>query len=146
MLYEVITVVSKVIKGGYEVNIGDSRAFCPFSQISSQRVENPEDFVGKSKTFKITEYQEDGRNIIISSRIIEDEIKQEKIETLKGDLKENQIIKGQVISFEKFGAFVDVKGIRALLPISEISRSRVDDIGNFLKIGQDIDAKRNNFV
>jgi small subunit ribosomal protein S1 len=50
------------------------------------------------------------------------------------------VIKGIVKSIQDFGAFVDIDGIQALLPISEISRSRVDDIHTVLSTGQEIEA------
>ncbi|NTW10686.1 MAG: 30S ribosomal protein S1, partial [Chlorobiaceae bacterium] len=40
-------VVEKEIKGGYEVKLaGSSRAFCPFSQMSLRRLDNPESIIG----------------------------------------------------------------------------------------------------
>jgi small subunit ribosomal protein S1 len=50
-------------------------------------------------------------------------------------------IKGTVKSIQDFGAFVEIDGIQALLPISEISRSRVDDISGILSPGQEIEAR-----
>ncbi len=49
-------------------------------------------------------------------------------------------IKGTVKSLQDFGAFVDISGVQALLPISEVSRSRVDDINKFLEVGQEIET------
>ena len=62
------------------------------------------------------------------------------METLKKTLKKDMKVKGTVKSLRDFGAFVDIEGIQALLPISEISRSRVDDIKKALTIGQEIEA------
>ena len=45
-------VVEKEIKGGFEVKIGDSRAFCPYSQIGEKRVEDASVYVGQHLTFK----------------------------------------------------------------------------------------------
>ena len=120
--------VEKEIKGGYEVKIGESRAFCPYSQIGMKRVENSEEYIGKHLTFKILEYSENGRNILVSNRVILKEEHQNQIEILKKTLQENMTVKGTIKSIQDFGAFVDIDGIQALLPISEISRSRVDDI------------------
>ena len=132
--------VEKEIKGGFEIKIGDSRAFCPYSQIGKKRVENPEDYVGKSLTFKILEYSENGRNILVSNRVILKEEQQTQIEILKKTLHENMKVKGTVKSLQDFGAFVELSGVQALLPISEISRSRVEDIHQSLSIGQEIEA------
>ena len=133
-------IVDKVIKGGFEVKIGDTRAFCPFSQMGMKRVENPDEFAGKHITFKITEYSEEGRNIIVSNRIILEEEQQKKVDLLKEKLKENMTITGTVKSLQSFGAFIDIDGVQALLPISEISRERVEDIHQVLTPGQEIEA------
>ena len=49
-------------------------------------------------------------------------------------------VKGTIKSIQDFGAFVDINGVQALLPVSEISRSRVDEIHNALSIGQEVEA------
>ncbi|MEA1910109.1 MAG: S1 RNA-binding domain-containing protein [Spirochaetota bacterium] len=132
--------VEKEIKGGFEIKIGDSRAFCPYSQIGKKRVENPEEYIGKTLTFKILEYSENGRNILVSNRAILKEEQDAQIEILKKTLHENMNVKGTVKSLQSFGAFVEISGVQALLPISEISRSRVDDIHKSLSVGQEIEA------
>src|SRR6266545_2865697 len=72
--------VEKVIKGGFEIKIGGSvRAFCPFSQISLGRVEDNAQYVGKHLPFRIAEYAENGRNIVVSHRaLMEEERAQQK--------------------------------------------------------------------
>ncbi len=133
-------VVDKEIKGGFSIKIGESRAFCPYSQMGQKRVENPEEYVGKTLTFKIIEYSEKGRNILVSNRAILEEEKNKQIEVLKKSLHEKMVIKGTITSIQSFGAFVEIDGVQALLPISEISRSRVDDINKVLSVGQEIEA------
>ncbi len=133
-------IVEKEIKGGFEIKIGESRAFCPYSQMGSKRIENPEKYIGKQLTFKITEYSENGRNILVSNREILKEEHQKKVEILKKTLKEKMVIKGSIKSVQDFGAFVDINGVQALLPISEISRSSVDDINKVLTPGEEIEA------
>ncbi len=132
--------VEKEIKGGFEIKIGDSRAFCPYSQIGKKRVENPEEYIGKTLTFKILEYSENGRNILVSNRVILKEEQDAQKEILKKTLHENMNVKGVVKSLHSFGAFVEISGVQALLPISEISRSRVDDIHQVLSIGEEIEV------
>ena len=133
-------VVEREIKGGFEVKIGDARAFCPFSQMGMKRVENPADFVGAHLTFAITEFAEQGRNIIVSNRAILEKEHQKKVDHLKESLKEKMKITGTVTSLQSFGAFIDIGGVQALLPISEISRERVENIQDVLTPGQLIEA------
>ena len=132
--------VEKEIKGGFEVKIGESRAFCPYSQMGMKRVENAREYIGKHLTFKILEYKEKGRNILVSNRAILEKERREKVEALKKTLKEGMTVTGVVKSLRDFGAFIDLDGVQALLPVSEISRSRVKDIEEVLSIGQKIEA------
>ncbi len=132
--------IEKEIKGGFEIKIGDARAFCPYSQMGLKRIENPQEYIGKQLTFMILEYSENGRNILVSNRIILEEEHEQQVENLKKTLKENTRVKGTVKAIQDFGAFVDLNGVQALLPISEISRSRVDDIHAVLSEGQEIET------
>jgi len=133
--------VEKEIKGGYEIKLGDTRAFCPFSQMGLKRGEKPEAYIGKRLTFKIQEYKENGRNILVSNRAIEEEALQGRREELKKTIVEKAIVKGTVASIQDFGAFVDLGGVQALLPVSEISRERVTSVGDVLTVGQEIEAE-----
>lgn len=134
-------VVEKEIKGGYEVKIGESRAFCPYSQMGLKRSEDASSWVGKHLTFLIQEYKDGGRNLIVSNRAVEEALQAEKVEKLKETLKEHTIVTGKVTSIQDFGAFVDIGAVQALLPVSEISRERVEDIRKVLQIGQEIRAE-----
>lgn len=134
-------VVEKEIKGGYEVKIGDGRAFCPYSQMGLKRTEDAASWVGKHLTFLIQEYKDGGRNLIVSNRAIEEALQAEKVAKLKETLKEHSIITGKVTSIQDFGAFVDLGAVQALLPVSEISRERVEDITKTIKVGQEIRAE-----
>jgi len=133
-------VVEKEIKGGYEVKIGESRAFCPYSQMGAKRAENSAECVGKRLIFKIQEYKEKGRNILVSNRVIHEEARQQNLEQLKKTLVEGSLVKGTIQSIQDFGAFVDLGGVQALLPVSEIGRSRIADIRSVLSVGQEVEA------
>jgi small subunit ribosomal protein S1 len=134
-------VVEKEIKGGFDIKlVGDMRGFCPYSQMDIQRVDNAKDYIGRRLSFRITEYGERGRNIILSSRAILEEQKKKEGEALKTTLNEGMIVKGTVVSIRDFGAFLDIGGLQGLLPISEICWDRVEDIHERLSIGQTLDV------
>ena len=66
--------VERTVKGGYEVRLARQRAFCPFSQIDIARTADPEAHVGRVYAFRIIEYKEGGRNLIVSRRkVLEEE-------------------------------------------------------------------------
>lgn len=133
--------VEKEVKGGFEVKLaGDIRGFCPFSQMGLFRVETPADWVGKRLTFRIIEFGERGRNIVVSHRAILELEQAKRREELKVSLREGMTVTGTVVSLQKFGAFVDLGGIQALIPISEISWEHVADISERLRVGQEVEA------
>ncbi len=132
-------VVDKEIKGGYEITIGTKRAFCPFSQIGLKKEEGASP-VGKHLIFSIIEYKDGGKSITVSHRAILEIEHEKNIEGLKETLKEGMKVQGKIVSIQSFGAFVDIQGFQALLPISEISRERVSSVESVLKTGQVIDV------
>ncbi|MFO7760040.1 MAG: 30S ribosomal protein S1 [Thermodesulfobacteriota bacterium] len=134
-------VIKKEIKGGFEVMIaGAVRAFCPYSQVSLRRVDNPENFVNSEFTFRIIEYKENGRNIILSHRRILEEEQARQKEKLKEVLEKGQQVTGTITSVQQFGAFVDIGGIEGLIPASEISWEYLSDIHAALEVGQQVEV------
>ena len=132
------TVVTEV-KGGYEEKVpGAPRAFCPFSQISLRRTDNPEEHLGRTIAFRITQFSEGGRNIVLSHRALLEEEREKLRKALQEELKEGMTVNGTVTSLQNFGAFVDIGGIEGLLPIAEIGWGRVDDIREALTEGQQV--------
>ena len=132
--------VEKEIKGGFEIKVaGSVKGFCPFSQMGLRRVEDSKEYVGCRLTFKIIEYAERGRKIIFSNRVIrEEELEREK-EALKEILHEGMTVRGTVSSLRDFGAFVDLGGVQGLIPISKIKWGRVENIGEILTVGQEVE-------
>lgn len=134
-------VVDKEIKGGFDIRIaGTMRGFCPFSQMGLGRIDKPADYIGQRLPFIITEYAQKGRNIILSNRMIAAKEQQELRDAMMLSLKEGQVVKGKIISLQKFGAFVDIGGLHGLLPMSEIGWGRTEDINDALKIGEEVEV------
>ena len=133
--------VTQEIKGGFEVMIGSVRAFCPYSQMGYRNRKEPAEYVGQHLSFKIQEYKNEGRNIVVSNRVLLEEEAAQRLQRLSEELKVGMTVKGTIRSIESYGAFVDVNGFLALLPVSEISRVRVEDIHKVLSSGQEITAK-----
>ncbi len=133
--------VTEERKGGFSVKVFGKMAFCPYSQIDLASSQPASEYVGKKFSFKITEYSERGRNIVLSRRRVLEEERMEKIEELKNVLKVEDVIVGTVKRIEPFGAFLDIGGIEGLVPISEVSWGRVEDITSVLSIDQKISVK-----
>ncbi|MFA7059848.1 MAG: 30S ribosomal protein S1 [Pedobacter sp.] len=131
--------IEKEIKGGYEVKLGGTaRAFCPFSQIALRRVDNPESLIGTRLLFRITEYSEKGRNIIVSRRALLEEEQLLLKEKAQAGIEEGMKVSGTITSLQDFGAFVDIGGLEGLIPISEVGWTRVQDVRDVLSVGQQV--------
>lgn len=132
-------VVEKEVKGGFEVKVaGTVRAFCPYSQMGLRRVEGPEQYLGQHLSFRITNYGERGRNIVLSRRAILEEEQARQKEEVKQTLREGMTVRGTVSSLQKFGAFVNLGGIEGLIPMSELGWNRVVDVRDVLTEGQEV--------
>jgi small subunit ribosomal protein S1 len=119
--------VEKEIKGGFSVKISASASgFCPYSQMDTKKIDDAASYVGKKFDFIVIEYGENGRKIILSRRPLLDKIQQEKIKGLKEKLRVGMTVHGVVKSVLDFGAFVDIGGVQALLPVSEMSWGKAD--------------------
>ncbi|HEX9205712.1 MAG TPA: 30S ribosomal protein S1 [Candidatus Deferrimicrobiaceae bacterium] len=133
--------VVKEVKGGYEVRLaGGSRAFCPHSQMALPRAKDAGEQIGKREPFRITRFDEKGRNIVVSRRVILEEEEERKREALRGTLAEGMVVKGTVTSVRDFGAFVNIGPIEGLLPVSEIGWERVADLRELLSPGQVVEV------
>ena len=133
--------VEKDVKGGYEVRIARQRAFCPFSQIDIVRTD-PSAHIGKVYAFRIVEYKEGGKNLIVSRRTLLEEEQRASAEEVRKTIVTGAVLTGRVVSVRGFGAFVDLGGgVQGLLHVSEMGWSRVADPSLLVKPGDEITVK-----
>ncbi|MGQ9859444.1 MAG: 30S ribosomal protein S1 [Thermodesulfobacteriota bacterium] len=133
--------VEREVKGGFEVRMaGGLRGFCPFSHMELHRIADPWRFVGQKFSFRIIEYGEGGRRLVVSRRALLEQEQCLRKESLKEILKEGMVVRGTVVSVRDFGAFVDLGGVQGLLPISEVAWERVQEIGKHLREGQEVEV------
>ncbi len=128
-------------KGGFSVDLGGKRGFCPFSQIDLRRIDDPSVFLGKKLAFKILELSEDGRNIVLSRRALLEAERQEQGARTRAQLELGNILEGVVTRLVPFGAFVDIGGLEGLVHISQISHQRVGNPADVLQEGQTVKVK-----
>jgi small subunit ribosomal protein S1 len=134
--------VESVNKGGYEVRIARARAFCPLSQIDIVRTAEPAAHVGKTYTFRIIEYKDGGKSVVVSRRKQLEEEQQASADAARATIVAGAVLTGRVVSVRDFGAFVDLGGgIQGLLHVSEMSWSRVATPGEVVAAGDQITVK-----
>jgi small subunit ribosomal protein S1 len=133
--------VYAVTKGGFSVDVFGARAFCPMSQISYRMTDDTAQFVGKTMTFEIIECSENCRKLVVSHRILEEKVNEEKKTKAMANLVADAVVTGKVMRLTNFGAFVDIGGVEGLLHVSEISWHHIVRPQDVLQAGQDIEVK-----
>jgi small subunit ribosomal protein S1 len=134
--------VESAIKGGYEVRIARARAFCPLSQIDIVRSADPALHVGKTYTFRIIEYKDGGKSIVVSRRKQLEDEQQASAAAVRKSIVPGAVLPGRVASVLDFGAFVDLGGgIQGLLHVSEMSWSRAITPGAVVAPGDQVTVK-----
>jgi small subunit ribosomal protein S1 len=134
--------VDKAVKGGYEVRIARERAFCPLSQIDIVRTADPSVHEGRVYEFRVIEYKDGGKNVVVSRRKHLEEQQRASAADVRKSIVPGAILAGRVASVLDFGAFVDLGGgIQGLLHVSEMGWSRVANPNEVVAPGDQITVK-----
>ncbi len=123
--------ITRKVKGGYEVAVGDVTAFCPGSQMETE-----EDSPGSRHMFLVTEVSE--KKVIVSQRALKDRERARQKEQLRNSLQEGDVVTGKVLSLHNFGAFVELGGVEGMIPVSEMSFKRINHPNEVLTVGQEV--------
>ncbi|MBA2279423.1 S1 RNA-binding domain-containing protein [Candidatus Saccharibacteria bacterium] len=147
---EIIDVIAyDANRGGLLVELEGIRGFLPVSQLAADHYPRVS---GADKDEILTKLNA-LVNIPLRVRILDANRKENKLifsekEAVKDDmqsrlteLKVGDVVEGVVTGVIDFGAFVNVKGIEGLIHISEISWERVEDPRDYVKTGQNVEAK-----
>jgi small subunit ribosomal protein S1 len=131
-------------KGGFDVQIGAVRAFCPGSQIDRRRPGErvpAAQYIGQRFLFRVTKIESGGRNIVVSRReLLEEEAAALAAQTWE-KLQVGAVVQGTITNIRDFGAFVDLGGVEGLVHISELSYGRVKHPSEVLQVGQRVEAE-----
>jgi small subunit ribosomal protein S1 len=133
--------VFAVTKGGFSVDVLGARAFCPMSQISLRPTDDASQFIGKSMDFELIECSDNCRRVVVSHRIIEERVHDEKKTKAMEHIAVDQVVTGKVMRLTNFGAFVDLNGVEGLLHVSEIAWQHIARPQDMLKPGQEVEVK-----
>lgn len=136
-------------RGGLLVEYEGVRGFLPVSQLSAEHyprvgssdkdeiLQRLNGLVGKTLKVRILDSDRKANKLIFSEKEAIKDGLAERFEKLKvGDA-----VTGVVTGVVDFGVFVNVEGIEGLVHISEISWERVNNPSDYVKVGQNIDAK-----
>lgn len=136
-------------RGGLLIELEGVRGFLPVSQLSAEHyprvggadkdeiLQRLNSLIGKALSVRILDADRKSNKLIFSEKEAIKEGLAERFEKLKiGDT-----VNGVVTGVVDFGAFVNVGGIEGLVHISEISWERVNNPGDYVKVGDQIEAK-----
>ncbi|MEE9193594.1 MAG: S1 RNA-binding domain-containing protein [Thermodesulfobacteriota bacterium] len=128
------------IKGGYLCNIGTNAnisAFLPASQVDLHP--SSEDIAGTE--IEVLIIQNDNNGVVISRRkLLEGKREEQRKETL-ANLTEESVVKGEVFRLIDKGAFIDIGGLTAFIPIGEISWGRIKHPSDVLTVKDKVDVQ-----
>ena len=134
--------VSGTCKGGYNVDVMKQRAFCPLSQVDIKYVETPEDHVGQTYLFYITQIEEMGRNIVLSRRKLLEQEREKSRKDFLDALSTGMVLSGTVTRLMPYGVFVElIPGIEGMVHISELSWSRLNEPSETVHTGDTLQVK-----
>lgn len=135
-------------KGGVIVPFGRLRGFVPASQLTRLRRKSDDPngqslagLVGQKLWLKVIEVDRGHNRLILSEQAamrIRNKTMKEKLLT---ELKEGDVVTGEVISLADFGAFVNLGGADGLIHLSELSWRRVSHPSEVLKVGDEVEVQ-----
>lgn len=136
-------------RGGLLVEYEGIRGFLPVSQLSAEHyprvgsadkdeiLQRLNSLVGKNIKVRILDASKKDNKLIFSEKeAVKDGLAARFAELAVGDT-----VKGMVTGVVDFGVFVNVDGIEGLVHISEISWERVNNPSDYVKVGDEIEAK-----
>lgn len=136
-------------RGGLLIEYEGVRGFMPVSQLSAEHyprvggrekeeiIQRLNGLIGKPILVQIIDADKRNNKLIFSEK----EAIKDGLSERFASLKVGDTVKGKVTGVLDFGAFVNVDGIEGLIHISEISWERVNNPSDYLKVGQEVDAK-----
>ena len=136
--------VSAEVKGGFEVQIGSTRAFCPGSQIDSRRGGErvaASEYIGQRLKFRVTKIEQGGRNVVVSRRALLEAEAESAAERTWEQMRVGAVLSGTVSSLRDFGAFVDLGGVEGMIHVSELSHARIAHPSDVLAVGQTVEVQ-----
>jgi small subunit ribosomal protein S1 len=135
--------ISKKIKGGFEVDLGnDNYAFLPLSKTDTMRVNNPDDYLDLKSQFYIERLYHRGKaNIVVTRKDWLEEETKKRREKFFEEAKIGDEITGRVKSFTSFGAFIDLGGFDGLLHINDMSWGHVNSPKDLVAPDQELTLK-----
>ena len=130
--------ITSASEAGYEILIGELKAFCPGSQLGKSELSLYQSDNNSLLPFAVIEKKRG--NYLVSSRILHEKEQKIVTEKLSRELKTGQSDTGTVTRTEEYGIFVKLDcGLEGLVPRRELDHSRFITPDSF-KVGDTVKA------
>jgi small subunit ribosomal protein S1 len=146
----IFTKIMDANKGGLMCKVGGVVGFMPVSQLATEhypRVEGGDknkileilkSYINQDFQAKIIDIDENENKLIVSERAAWEEQQKDIINTYSV----GQNVKGKITGVVDFGAFVEFgDNMEGLVHISEIAWQRIDNPRDYIKVGDEVEAK-----
>lgn len=140
---EILTLeITGIVNKGVIVDVEGLRGFVPASKLSLSRVEELNDWLGKTIRVRVVTCDPANEKLVLSAKEIlkeeRDDQKTKKIEAIAV----GTVLDGTVDSIKDYGAFIDLgDGLSGLVHVSQIANKRVKHPADELKLGQQVQVK-----
>jgi small subunit ribosomal protein S1 len=147
---ETIEVVMKEpVRGGVLVDYGGLRGYIPQSQLDGTMMKQLDKVSGRKIEVKVVEVDKDTNRLVFSQRAISEGAALAKQKQVLDALTVGESVQASVTGVVPFGAFAKLTvtkdgtdhEIEGLIHISEIAWEKVEDPGQYLKVGDTVKVK-----
>lgn len=133
--------VKSAVKGGLLVDIDGYRGFLPASQAGVAKGTPVESLVNETLPLKVIDVDQQRKRVVVSHRRAQQEERRSARTELIRSLKVGEERDATVARLTDFGAFVDLGGVDALIPASELAFERVGKPADVVSIGEKLKVR-----
>jgi ribosomal protein S1 len=133
--------VTAAVKGGLLVDLHGFRGFLPASQVRVEKGTALDTLVKQKLPLRVIDVDEGRRRVVVSHRkALESKRRSERAELLRS-LTVGEDRDATVMRLTDFGAFVDLGGVDALIPMNELAFERVEKASDVVQPGEKIKVR-----
>ena len=139
---ELTAYITGRIKGGYLTTVEGLPCFMPSSQIDVRPLKKVDHLMNTPVKVIATRIDKSRGNVCVSRRAVLEKSKNAEIAEVLKTIKEGSIVDDAIVrATTDWGIFLDIKGIDALLHVSDLSHGRVKKPSDLVTIGQKLKVK-----
>ena len=130
------------VKGGFVTTVEGLPCFMPSSQIDVRPLKRIDHLMNTPVKVIATRIDKNRGNVCVSRRAVLEKSKNAEITEALKNINEGDIIEDAIVkATTDWGIFLDIKGIDALLHVSDLSHGRVKKPSDLVTIGQKLKVK-----